>query len=42
MNDSEYGETWHKDGSLGSKQNCFNDFQVLITLLVLILVDIAD
>jgi len=23
----EYGETWHKDGSLGQKQNVFNDFQ---------------
>ena len=22
----EYGETWHKDGSLGNKQNCFDDF----------------
>jgi len=23
----EYGETWHKDGSLGNKQNAFDDFQ---------------
>ncbi|KAK1156736.1 prolyl endopeptidase-like isoform X2 [Acipenser oxyrinchus oxyrinchus] len=23
----EYGETWHKGGSLGNKQNCFDDFQ---------------
>ncbi|KAG8444717.1 hypothetical protein GDO86_009764 [Hymenochirus boettgeri] len=23
----EYGETWHKAGSLGRKQNCFEDFQ---------------
>lgn len=22
----EYGEEWHKDGSLGKKQNCFDDF----------------
>ncbi|XP_039256020.2 prolyl endopeptidase-like [Styela clava] len=23
----EYGETWHKGGMLGNKQNCFDDFQ---------------
>eukprot|EP00730_Choanoeca_flexa_P019948 TRINITY_DN9754_c0_g1_i4.p2 TRINITY_DN9754_c0_g1~~TRINITY_DN9754_c0_g1_i4.p2 ORF type:complete len:250 (+),score=88.22 TRINITY_DN9754_c0_g1_i4:1505-2254(+) len=23
----EYGETWHKAGSLATKQNCFDDFQ---------------
>ncbi|XP_028820544.1 prolyl endopeptidase isoform X1 [Denticeps clupeoides] len=23
----EYGQTWHKGGSLGNKQNCFDDFQ---------------
>jgi len=23
---SEYGEKWHKDGSLSRKQNCFDDF----------------
>nr|CAB3265146.1 prolyl endopeptidase [Phallusia mammillata] len=23
----EYGETWHKSGSLKNKQNCFDDFQ---------------
>ncbi|XP_016341534.1 prolyl endopeptidase-like [Sinocyclocheilus anshuiensis] len=23
----EYGQTWHKAGTLGSKQNCFDDFQ---------------
>ncbi|CAI9116993.1 OLC1v1018298C3 [Oldenlandia corymbosa var. corymbosa] len=22
----EYGEEWHKDGALGKKQNCFDDF----------------
>lgn len=22
----EYGEKWHKDGSLDKKQNCFDDF----------------
>lgn len=24
---SEYGETWHRAGSLATKQNCFDDFQ---------------